>query len=212
MIRRGEEWGRPSGRAAEITLTGDDTELAACVREHPGALIRFDGPRSDLARALGITRTPQGIEVDVDAIHTTIGIAVNMAVLGTPPDRTHAFTRTHPMTVGVDERSWFRGRATAVVVANGQFLRGADLVPRGHPGDGVLEVQTYALPRGQRRAMRQGLATGSHLPHPEIRVTTGRRIRITCPHALAIEIDGELAGSRRDLEVVAAPAAFRLLV
>ena len=49
--------------------------------------------------------------------------------------------------IEVDGQPWFAGSATTVVIANGQFLRGADIVPRGHPGDGRLEVQVYELRR-----------------------------------------------------------------
>ena len=34
----------------------------------------------------------------------------------------------------LDGRPWFAGPATTVVIAIGQFLRGLDVVPRGHPG------------------------------------------------------------------------------
>ena len=40
---------------------------------------------------------------------------------------------------------WFSERATTVVVLVGQYLRGADVSPRGHPGDGAAEVQVYAM-------------------------------------------------------------------
>ena len=64
------------------------------------------------------------------------------------------------------------GRATAVVVASGQYLRGADVVPRGHPGDGRVEVQVYAVARGERAGVRGRLPQGVHLPHPDITQTT----------------------------------------
>ena len=49
------------------------------------------------------------------------------------------------LLVTVDGRTVHDGPATSVVVANGQFSGTADLAPRGHPGDGRLEVQVYAL-------------------------------------------------------------------
>ena len=69
------------------------------------------------------------------------------------------------------------------MVASGQYLRGADLVPRGHPGDGRVEVQVYAVRRGERAAMRSRLPQGVHLPHPDITQTSGRQVEIRADRA-----------------------------
>ena len=62
------------------------------------------------------------------------------------------------------------------MVASGQYLRGIDVVPRGHPGDGRVEVQVYAVAAGERAGVRARLPQGVHLPHPDITQTTGRRV------------------------------------
>ena len=80
-----------------------------------------------------------------------------------------------------------------MVVATGQWLRGLDLVPRGHPGDGKAEVQVYRLRRPERRAMRRRLATGTHVPHPRIVTRTAVEIEIRAHRALPVEIDGREA-------------------
>jgi diacylglycerol kinase (ATP) len=102
--------------------------------------------------------------------------------------------------------------ATSFVVMNGQYLRGLDLSPRGHPGDGVAEAQLYALPPGARRAMRTRLATGAHLPHPAITIRRARRVVVRASRPAALEVDGAPAGQISDLEITLRPAAYRLLV
>ena len=102
--------------------------------------------------------------------------------------------------------------ATTVVVMNGQYLRGLDVSPRGHPGDGVAEAQLYGLPPGARRAMRARLATGAHLPHPAITVRRAHRVVVRAARPVVLEIDGASAGRITDLTVDLRPAAYRLLV
>jgi diacylglycerol kinase family enzyme len=116
------------------------------------------------------------------------------------------------MVVEVDGRERFTGRAATVVVANGQYLHGLDVVPRGHPGDGRIEVQVYAQEPGQRAAMRHRLTQGTHVPHPGIVQATGRRVRVTCGRDLALEVDGRPRGRAREITVEVHPGALRLLV
>jgi diacylglycerol kinase family enzyme len=137
---------------------------------------------------------------------------VNAVVSGTAPDRLRWWDRRRVVTVRVDERVAYEGRATTVVVANGQFLRGADLVPRGHPGDGRLEVQVYAVPPGQRPQLRRLLQGAGHLPHPEIATATGRRVDVRWSRPTPLEVDGRARGRRATLVAAVVPAAFLLVV
>ncbi len=99
-------------------------------------------------------------------------------ILGAAPGRIRATTPSAHVRIQVNGRSLVDGPATSVVIANGQFFDGLDVVPRGHPGDGRLEVQVYSLRRGERRAMRARLPQGVHVPHPRIATTTGRLVEV----------------------------------
>ena len=80
---------------------------------------------------------------------------------------------------------------TTVVFAVGQWRRGLDLVPRGHPGDGRVEVQVYALRPGERRAMRRRLATGEPPAAPAIAHRDGpRTVEIVAGPRVPLEVDG----------------------
>jgi YegS C-terminal NAD kinase beta sandwich-like domain len=220
MIDKGEPWGRPVAGPPDLEVHGDDVALAVAVRTSPGARVRFvAAPASDLARAVGLADVPAGqTELPVDALVIDVApddsssLAVNMVVLGIPPDRLRAWHRRRRCTVAVDERTVFEGHATTVVVANGQFLRGLDVVPRGHPGDGRGEVQVYALGAMTRRAMRRRLPTGDHVPHPQILQRSGRTLTARFERPQPFEVDGRTLPARSAITVDVAPEALVLLV
>lgn len=222
MTVPGAEWGRPRAGdpAPVVDATGDDADLAGVVLANPGAVVRFvPGPASDLARALGLTRAGPGDTVlPCDGLRLADGrLAVNAVVAGIPPDRLRGWHRTRAVHVEVDGRALGVHRATSVVVASGQFLRGADVVPRGHPGDGLLEVQVYALGPGERRAMRRRLGTGTHVPHPRVVAARGRAVTVVWGEAggrrrgAPVEVDGRPAGRAARVEVRVEPGRVRVL-
>jgi hypothetical protein len=215
-IRPGDEWGRPTTARPDVEVSGDDAALASAVAAAPGALVRWiPEPTADLARALGVVRgtTPQGHELPLDALRVgEHDLACNMAVLGPPPDALRRVDRRIALRVEVDGRPWFAGAATTVVVAVGEFLRGLDVVPRGHPGDGRAEVQVYCLKPRERAEMRARLATGTHLPHPRIAQRVARRVSIEAAGTLAFELDGHARPAAGTLVVEVVPGAYRLLV
>jgi diacylglycerol kinase family enzyme len=215
VVSRGDPWGTPHEGAPDLVVAGDDAALAAAVATRPGAVVRFvpDGA-SDLARVLGLeTAAGEGSAAPLDALRLADDVlAVNMIVSGVAPARLRARHRRRPCTVWVDDRPVFEGRATTVVIANGQFLDGGDLVPRGHPGDGRLEVQVYALAAGQRRGMRRRLPTGTHVPHPEIHAFQGRAVRVAWGAPTALRIDGSSAPLAAELAVSLVPHAFAVLL
>lgn len=215
MIRPGQPWGGPTTGPPEATGAGSDHDLAVLADAHRGARLVFtpDG-RCDLARAVGLTRSAAaGTELPLDALEVDgVGLAVNMAVSGPPPDRLRAWTLARRVEVRVDGRLIHDGPATTVVVANGQFRRGADLVPRGHPGDGRLEVQVYALRAGERAAMRRRLPAGGHLPHPRIVTRSGRQAQVRWSAPRPLEVDGVAEPRQAALEVSVRSPAYTLLV
>lgn len=220
MIKPGEEWGRPSEAVPDLEVTGGDFDLAAAVAGRPGVLVRFrPDAGSDLAGAVGLTRSAppsgigRGIEVALDVLAVAEhGSAVNMIVVGSPPDASRGFVRRFGANVRVDEKPVFHGPCTGIVIATGQFRRGLDLVPRGHPGDGRAEIQIYAVPSRERRQLRNRLATGTHVPHPKITQRSGSRVAISIDRRVPLEVDGRDAGRTDLLDVEVLPSAYRLLL
>jgi hypothetical protein len=205
--------------SADLSVSGDDAALARWVAGHPGARVEFrPSPASDVARVVGLAPGRAGpgagaTEVPLDALRLGDGtLAVNMVVVGVPPDRVGRFTRRLSLRLVVDETVVATERATTVVIATGQYLRGLDVVPRGHPGDGRLEVHVYRLRPRERRAMRARLRHGTHLPHPRITARPGHRVEVVAPTPLALEVDGVARPPVRALTVEVLACAYRLLV
>lgn len=219
MIQKGEAWGSPEGAPPDLVVTGGDRDLAAAlVGTPPGVLISFAAsPESDLSRAIGLQAgaPQQHLALPMDVLEFDDGsFAVNAIILGTAPDR---LTAVRPatgrmITLRLDGREQTVDAATTVVVATGQWLRGLDLVPRGHPGDGKAEVQAYSVRRSERRAMRSRLATGTHVPHPRILTRSAAEIEIRAHRRLPLEIDGREATRVATLRTTLLPARYRLLI
>jgi putative lipid kinase YegS-like protein len=221
-VRPGQPWGTEAPGPPDFEVSGSDRTLAeALERGLTDPLIRFAPARdSDLARAVGLVSgsASAGMALPLDALAVVVGdglserLALNSLVVGVPPDRLRSWHRPAGLSVEIDGVAMDAAQATSLVVMNGQYLRGLDLSPRGHPGDGVAEAQLYALSPGARRAMRSRLATGAHLPHPAITIRRARRVVVRASSPAALEVDGASAGQISDLEITLRPAAYRLLV
>lgn len=219
MIRPGEEWGSPADSPPDLEVAGGDATLAHAVAAAPGALIRFrPDSTSDLGRAVGLapgkpTEGTPGTEVPLDALALDDGsLACNLCAVGTAPDHLRWTSPALELEIELDGRPWFSGRATTVVVATGQFLRGLDVAPRGHPGDGRAEIQVYELERRERRLMRARLLTGSHVPHPRIRQRSARTLTLRSARPAPCEVDGVARAPVAGLTITVVPGAYRLLV
>lgn len=219
-IRPGQPWGVEAPGPADLEVTGGDGALGAVLaRGLTNPLVRFAAaPGSDLARAVGLVAgaLPSGVALPLDVLDVVVGdrrlVGVNSVVVGPAPDRLRAWHRPAGLTVEIDGAAVESEAATTLVVMNGQYLRGLDVSPRGHPGDAVAEAQLYALSPGARRAMRSRLATGAHLPHPAITIRRARRVVVRAARPVRLEVDGAPAGEAADLVIELRPVAYRLLV
>jgi diacylglycerol kinase family enzyme len=202
-------------------VAGGDRRLAGVLESGmTDPLVRFAAATdSDLALAIGLIAgaAPAGLALPLDVLDCVADdgrklVAVNSVVLGVAPDRLRPWHRPAGLSVEIDGATVESGKATSLVVMNGQYLRRLDLSPRGHPGDAVGEAQLYALAPGARRAMRARLATGAHLPHPAITTRKARRVVVRATRPVPLEIDGTSTGAVSSLELRLRPAAYRLLV
>jgi YegS C-terminal NAD kinase beta sandwich-like domain len=223
-LRPGQPWGTETSGPPDVEVTGADAALASVVaRGVTDPLVRFAAAAdSDLALAIGLVprAAASGLALPLDVLDVVAGegaeavklCAVNSVVVGVAPDRLRVWHRPAGLFVEIDGDGVEAGRATSLVVMNGQYLRRLDVSPRGHPGDGVAEAQLYALPPSARRAMRTRLATGAHLPHPAITTRKARRIVVRAARPVPLEIDGTPTASVTTLELRLRAAAYRLLV
>lgn len=201
-IARGADWGEPAPLPDDAVEVAGDAELAELV----GAAFRAGRPSppvalvgGDLARTLGGRTDRRRFDTDRAArFEVDIGVALL--------DGRRRWFAAHL----VAHRRWWRGRA--LVVANAAFRGPENLAPRAHPGDGRLDVLEAELPRGQRRAARRRLRTGTHVPHPAIRQRRITAATWRLDPGTVVSVDGTRWGTGTELAVRIEPAAVTVWV
>lgn len=201
-IEKGRPWGSPGPLPADGVVVHSDAEARRVVTDallanQPvptlgllgGDLCRTLGGRGDAARM----RSGEAMTFPVDLGRVLID------------GRRHWFV-AHLIA----RRSWWRGRAVAVM--NAQWLGDWDLAPRSHPNDGLLDATDGSLPLRDRLAARRRVRTGSHLPHPALRTTRAAAMTFDLDPPLGVELDGEAIGDARHLVIQVLPDALRVVV
>ena len=103
-----------------------------------------------------------------------------------------------PMTVNVDGAVYELKKAQQVVVANCQYFGGGmKIAPSASPTDGVFDV-ILVKNAGKVETLRgmNDLSTGKHLDqqNPHYELVYGKRISVTSPNKVRIDVDGEAPG------------------
>jgi diacylglycerol kinase (ATP) len=119
--------------------------------------------------------------------------------------------RPVPAEIMVDDALHWRGRVTAVVVANGaSYGGGMRIAPRADPADGRLDLVVVGdIGRLGLLAWLPALYTGAHLRHPRVSHLPVTRVRIEAPSPLPVHVDGE-AAPPTPVTFTIAPGALRL--
>jgi diacylglycerol kinase (ATP) len=102
------------------------------------------------------------------------------------------------MTVEVDHMKHELPKAQQVVIANCQFFGGGmQMAPSASPTDGVFDV-ILVKDAGKIETMRgmNDFRQGKHLDqnNPKIELVYGKRISITSPVQVRLDVDGEAVG------------------
>jgi len=103
-----------------------------------------------------------------------------------------------PMTVVIDGETHELTKAQQVVIANCQYYGGGmQIAPSASPTDGVFDV-ILIKDAGKLETIRgmNDIRNGKHLDNgnPKIELMYGKRISITSPEAVRIDVDGEDPG------------------
>jgi diacylglycerol kinase (ATP) len=106
--------------------------------------------------------------------------------------------KNKPMTVEVDHITHQLPKAQQVVVANCQYFGGGmQMAPSASPTDGVFDV-ILIKDAGKIETMRgmNDFRSGKHLDqnNPKIELMYGKRVSVTSPEKVRIDIDGEAVG------------------
>ena len=192
-IRKGEPWGEAAEAPAGLRLFDDDRAVGKWLRASGAHAPEQIGIRSgDLARTMGggapgrfegtVTRAP------VDLLRVRLDGSETLAL-------SHVVLR---------DRCWL-GRV--VLLMNAQFLGRRDVAPRSHPNDGrldALEVEPSMPLRARWQAVRRSV-TGTHLPHPSLRVRQGPQWSQRFERPIWCWLDGVRVGRVTEVEVEVVP-------
>ncbi len=110
----------------------------------------------------------------------------------------------------ITRRSWLRGPLFGAF--NAQWLGPWDVAPRAHPGDGRLEVVEVTLSFGERLKARRRLPTGTHVPHPDIRIRRAEAVQRDVPKGHGVWLDGERLEPAHRLSIRVEADGIRVVV
>jgi len=201
-VEKGQDWGELGPLPEDGVVVRTDAEARAVVTEarranRPvpplgllgGDLCRTVGGRGDEARL----HAPEATRLTVD-----LG-----AVL--VDGRLHWFV-AHL----VARKGWLRGPILGAF--NAQWLGDWDVAPRAHPGDGLLEVLDVTMSPGERWKAHSRLRTGTHVPHPGIKVTRADAVQRDLPKGHSVWLDGERLGPATAVSIRVEADALRVVV
>jgi len=196
-IEKGAAWGTRGTTPADLVVADDEAALARAVGDGKRHLALRDG---DLLRALGLgDATPPragepALLLPCDALRVQLDDA--------PP-----ITAVSTVVVGGLLRARF-------IATSGGFVGRANVAPRAHPNDGVLDVliASPAMPLRQWLAARQRMQLGDHLPHPHMEMRRAAMHDLSLDSAQLVRIDGTKHGRARRVRIEVLPDAFELCV
>lgn len=192
-IRKGEPWGATAARPIAYDDVASDAELAARVEGGGSGPFRLLG--GDLWRTLGGASSGPTVEqVPIDVLRIVAD--------GTPMTAVAHAVIKRPRRAG-----WWRGPITAVM--NVGSVGDWDVAPRAHPNDGRADIVEVAATMGVRARWqaRRRMVTGTHVPHPAIRMTQRMAVEFEFDEVMELKLDGRRRGSVRTLRVTVEPDA-----
>lgn len=120
--------------------------------------------------------------------------------------------RNKHLTMKLDAEPEWRGRATSVIVANGQFFGGGmKIAPDAQTADGLFDVIVLGdfgkidLVRNVPRVY-----DGSHLTHPKVSAFRASRVEASSSDRVLVQADGEVLGMAPVLFTIV-PSAIQLI-
>ena len=118
------------------------------------------------------------------------------------------------MSVDVDGTSWFKGRASCLLLGNmGTLSGGLTAFADARPDDGLLEIGAVTAQGAVQWARVFGrLATGRADRSKLVRTTRGRQVDVRFNRAVAYELDGGARAAKRRLKANIEPGAITVCV
>lgn len=190
VIRPGGSYGRPVDVRPSWPRCDRDAQVGAHIAQHGvepcvlerGDLLRTLGGGSPLASGTAIAYPVDALRVVLDDDDEYLAAA-------------HVVVRA----------AWWGGEWA--VAMNAAWLGSWYLGPRAHPNDGLVDVTIGRLPWQQRLLAGRRARTGTHLPHPALRMVRRPFWQHTFPVATPAYVDGRRVGRVRHLHIDVVPDA-----
>ena len=172
-IRKLEPYGIQASRPLNLVTRQSDYELAQHFTSHDRA-IPCTVIQGGIAQSLGITGDVQrdltSHATHLDQQMTRVDLDLLQIDYRTVASGDNSLQIIVAGTLSLQNRTPL---STFLLLSNSGYWRERDLLPRAHPNDGfvdVLEVDPNITLRQRALAWRRS-KTGSHLPHPHLRVS-----------------------------------------
>jgi diacylglycerol kinase (ATP) len=118
------------------------------------------------------------------------------------------------MTIKVDGKLWFKGRASCLLLGNmGTVTGGLTVFPQARPDDGLLEIGVVTAQGAVQWArILSRLATGHADRSNLVHMTRGREVDVKLDRSTAYELDGGARPSKRRLRAKIESGAITVCV
>ncbi len=117
------------------------------------------------------------------------------------------------MTVVIDEEVTWKGKLVSVALGNGRFFGGGmKITPQAMLDDGLLDITL--LPDFSKLKLLISLPrvySGRHLDIAGVKHARGKKVSITSPETVLLDLDGEMPG-RVPMEVELLPKALQVIM
>ena len=200
-ISKGAPWGAPGPLPDDGVVVRTDAEARRALEEarrdgRPWPVLGLLG--GDLGRTLAAPGSEARLR-SADAMTFPVDLG-QVLVDG----RLHLFL-SHLVA---RNRLWTR----TVVAMNAQWVGPWNLGPKAHPNDGLLDTFDARLQLGDLAKVRRRLPTGTHLPHPRIKIRRSAAVTFELERPRPVGLDGERVDEGRVLAVRLEPDALRVVV
>ncbi|MEO8693536.1 MAG: hypothetical protein ABI658_08465 [Acidimicrobiales bacterium] len=202
-VRRNEDWGDLAKMPAATVVAASDREVGLLVERawnDNAALPEVGLAGGDLRRALGGRRNARHLQGDDEVLVAMVDVG-SVIIDG----RRFAFVAQ----VIARSRGW---TSPVFAVMNSEWLGDWIVAPRAHPGDGYFDLVEARLSLGDRLKARRRLPTGTHVPHPAIKMRKITTAEVRFGATRTIYVDGEPVGEATAMQIECHREALRVYV
>ena len=201
-IRKGADWGKPEAVPGDAIFVSNDAEANEAIsrprrERRPTPPLCLTG--GDLARTLGVRNNEASLRAG-EGTHLRIDLGVALV------DGRLFWFVSHLVAC----HSWWRG--PIVIAANAAFIGDYNVAPKAHPSDGRLDLIEANPTFGERLKARSRLRSGTHVPHPQIKIRRCAAAQLELERPTPITLDGIGQDKAKTLSIRVEPDALDIWI